>query len=360
MTGIYIHVPFCARKCPYCDFYSQKYTLKAAEAYKNAVVRNISLMPDITADTVYFGGGTPSILPAEYIAEIMYALSKNIILDSPEVTMEANPGTVTANKLKDYKTIGINRLSLGVQSGDDGELEFLGRNHTFEKAEKAVRLARDAGFKNISCDVMIGVKGQTMDKLEKSIKKIIKLPVQHISSYILKVEEKTPFGRNGIGKLLPDDDSIAELYLHCTKLLENAGFIQYEISNFSKEGFESRHNLKYWKCMEYIGIGPSAHSYFDGRRYHVPDDLESFCKEEHQKEVYEDYVPGTYEEKIMLGLRLNDGIQLDDFPEKKASIMRKAVNYSAHGFAVLKDGRLILTPKGFLVSNLIISDILYE
>lgn len=358
MTGIYIHVPFCAKKCPYCDFYSCGYTLRGAEEYKNAVIRNIDALPCVDADTVYFGGGTPSLIPSDFIAEMLDALAKRTNLADPEITIEVNPRTVTFEKLKAYKRAGINRLSVGVQSGNNEDLNFLGRSHTFEKAAETVEQAVNAGFVNISCDLMIGTKGQTSDKLEQSIAKIAALPITHISSYILKIEENTPFGINNIEKFLPDDEQTAGLYLSSVSLLEAAGFKQYEISNFSCKDYRSRHNLKYWKCEEYMGIGPSAHSYYNGRRYYVPNNLESFCSDRFQRKVYEDYKAGTDEEKIMLGLRLTDGIRPDDYPKLKRDILKKAEAYCAHGLAVFKNGRLCLTPKGFLVSNSIISDII--
>lgn len=358
MTGIYIHVPFCAKKCPYCDFYSCGYTRKSAERYKNAVLRNVLSTPDIRVDTVYFGGGTPSLIPAEYISEILEALDRRISLVSPEITIEVNPCTVTPQKLAAYKKAGINRLSVGVQSGNNDELEFLGRSHSFEKAAEVVETAAELGFENISCDLMIGIMGQTAGKLEQSVEKITALPVSHISSYMLKIEENTPFGRNNTAELLPDEDEAAELYLHSVKLLENAGFKQYEISNFAKEGFQSRHNLKYWRCEEYLGMGPSSHSYFGGRRFYTPDNLEEFCESTVQRRIYEDGEAGTDEEKIMLGLRLAEGICPSDYPVFESRILKKAANYCAHGLAELKNGRLCLTPEGFLVSNSIIADII--
>ncbi|MBQ7046492.1 MAG: radical SAM family heme chaperone HemW [Oscillospiraceae bacterium] len=356
MTGIYIHVPFCAQKCPYCDFYSCNYSLKKAEEYKNAVLRNISALQHIKADTVYFGGGTPSILPAEYIDEILSVLSKKHELAAPEITMELNPSTVTEEKLKAYHKAGVNRLSFGVQSGLDDELAFLGRRHTFEKAANAVRLAHSLGFENVSCDLMIGVKGQDMARLEESVERLSQLPVKHISSYILKIEENTPFGLNNIVEVLPDDDEVAELYLHSVKCLEERGFMQYEISNFSKDGFESRHNLKYWNCEEYIGIGPAAHSYFEGKRFSVSPDLLAFCESDVQERVYEDYIPGTDEEKIMLGLRLKKGIAFADYPSLSDKLETKARKYASYGMGTIENGRFSLTPSGFLVSNSIIAD----
>ncbi len=358
MTGIYIHVPFCAVKCPYCDFYSCEYRTETVKKYKSAVLRNISALPDIKADTIYFGGGTPSLLPAEYISKIIESIDCHVQLISPEITIEVNPCTVTEKKLIEYKKSGVNRLSVGVQSGCIDELEFLGRKHSFEKAADAVKMAQACGFDNISCDLMIGIKGQTKEKLEQSVERIISLPVCHISSYILKIEENTPFGKNGVSTQLPDDDETAELYLHSVRLLEKAGFKQYEISNFSKDGFHSRHNLKYWKCEEYIGIGPSAHSYYNGERYYSPADLESFCNLPLQEKISEPFESGTDEEKIMLGLRLKDGICPDDFPQYREKIIKKSAEYCSHGLAVFENNHLSLTPQGFLVSNSIISDII--
>ncbi len=360
MTGIYIHVPFCAKKCPYCDFYSCNYNVQKALAYKDAVIRNISNMPDISVDTVYFGGGTPSIIPVEYIDEILYAINKNTKLCSPEVTIEINPCTVTNDKLRLYKKAGVNRLSIGVQSADNDELKFLGRSHSFEKAEEVIMNAATEGFENISCDLMIGIKNQTVQKLEYSIDKLASMPIKHISSYILKVEENTAFGKSDIESLLPDEDKIADLYIQSVKSLEHAGFKQYEISNFSKDGFHSRHNLKYWKCEEYIGIGPSAHSFYNGKRYFVSNNLTAFSENKFQIITEQQYQAGTDEEKIMLALRLTDGINPDNFPEYRQRIIEKSKVYCTHGLAIYKQGRLRLTPKGFLLSNSIISDVIYE
>lgn len=358
MTGVYIHVPFCSKKCPYCDFYSCNYSIKSAEKYKNAVIRNIRNLPYADVDTVYFGGGTPSIIPSEYIAEIIEALECRFNLISPEITIEINPCTVTEAKLNSYKIAGINRLSVGVQSGNNDELEFLGRSHSFEKAADTIMLAAETGFYNISCDLMIALKDQTFEKLECSVTNIINLPIQHVSSYILKVEKETPFYKNKTWRLLPDDDQIADLYLYTVKLLEESGFKQYEISNFSKIGYKSRHNMKYWKCEEYLGIGPSAHSYFNGKRYYVPDDLDSFCENDHQIIINENAEPGSGNERIMLGLRLTEGINLEDF-DNNLDLYKRSMKYCKNGFAELNDNYLKLTPKGFLVSNSIITDLLY-
>lgn len=360
MIGIYIHVPFCSRKCPYCNFYSCNYNGKSAEKYKNAVIRNILALPNINVDTIYFGGGTPSIIPADYITEIMEAIECRFNLVLPEITIEINPCTVTEAKLISYKKAGINRISMGIQSGNNDELEFLGRSHSFESAAESIMLASKIGFDNISCDLMIALKNQTFRKLENSIKKIVKLPIQHISSYILKVEKDTPFYNKNIFEFLPDEDMTADLYLYSVKLLQEFGFKQYEISNFSKAGYESHHNIKYWKCEEYLGIGPSSHSYFNGSRYYVPDDIDSFCESDIQVTINEESEPesGSDNERLMLGLRLSEGINLNEFTNK-TNIYKRSLKFCQNGFAELNNNVLRLTPKGFLVSNSIITDLLY-
>ncbi|MGN0620311.1 MAG: radical SAM family heme chaperone HemW [Porcipelethomonas sp.] len=359
MTGIYIHVPFCAEKCPYCNFYSCRFSMSRAALFKDAVIRNIKAYPSgIKADTIYFGGGTPSLLPSAFLSEIIYEANKHFDIRNPEITLEVNPCTVNRSKLSELKSAGINRLSIGVQSASDSELKFLGRKHSFKKAEEIIILADSIGFRNISCDMMIGLPGQTKKQLEYTIKKYLSLPVQHISSYILKIEKNTSFYRNSVSDLLPDDDTVADLYLFMVEKLNSAGFIQYEISNFSKSGFESRHNLKYWECKEYIGIGPSAHSYFNGKRYAVPDSLELFTDSETQTEEITDHNPGQTDERIMLGLRLNKGICVDDFPDEKEAILKKAAKFEKAGFVKIENNVLSLTPKGFLVSNSIISDLI--
>lgn len=355
--GIYIHVPFCAKKCPYCDFYSCGYSLQSAEKYTNALIRDINSLPEnICADTVYFGGGTPSLLPAEMLKKILDTLNNRCNITAPEITIEINPCTVHEEKLLQYRKMGINRLSVGVQSADDRELEFLGRNHSWEKAKEIINLSVKNGFENISCDIMTGLPRQSFDTLKTTIDKISALPVTHISSYILKIEEDTPFDTPDIINQLPDDDYVSDLYLFMVSQLENHGYKQYEISNFSKPGFESRHNLKYWKCREYIGLGPSAHSYFNGKRYYIPSDLNDYRKQ--SEKIITEENPGSDEEKIMLGLRLTEGINVNDFPDKKDFILKKSGLFQKSGLVNIQNNTVSLTPKGFLVSNSIISELI--
>lgn len=346
--GLYIHIPFCARKCPYCDFYSET-DLSLTEAYTQAVIRNIS-QRDIYADTVYFGGGTPSLLSAEQTARILSAVK---IAPDSEITMECNPNTVTEEYLANIFNAGINRLSFGIQSLDDNELKALGRIHDSETAAKAVRLAYKVGFRNISGDIMLCTQGQTMASLKKTINGMCSLPLTHISAYLLKIEPDTPFGKNDdIYSLLPDEDETADMYLFTVRELEKHGFEQYEISNFAKAGYEAVHNTKYWRCEEYYGIGPSAHSYLNGIRKACPRNLYDFISNETQIELTTDENAGTCEERAMLSMRLTkEGINLNDYPD---DISGRAEPLVKAGLLKKENSRLMLTAEGCLVSNEII------
>ena len=360
--GIYIHVPFCLRKCRYCDFYSVGYSKKLLELYVRAVVRNLKHYSDKSrvTDTVYFGGGTPSLLTPLQIAEIVSNIKKYYNLsDSPEITLEVNPDTVNPQKLENFLKAGVNRISIGVQSLIAEELEFLGRTHSPEKAVKAVLDAYSAGFVNISCDIIIALPNQTAEKLRYSAEKICRLPIKHISAYILKVEENTPFFSENIQDILPDDDVTASFYTDMVDIFSSNGFSQYEISNFSKNGFESRHNCRYWKCLDYIGIGPSAHSCLDGKRFAVKPDIREFVENPVQNVYITDENPCTFEEIAMLRLRLAEGLCLDDFPGHRDGILKKIPPYIREGFVELKNNTVSLTPKGFLVSNELISRIIF-
>ena len=355
--GIYIHMPFCAKKCPYCDFYSCNYSKEKAIKYAQAVIRDIECFDgDAAADTVYFGGGTPSLIPSELTENILSAIRKKFRLENPEITIEINPCTVSKDKLLQYYNMGINRLSVGIQSANNNELELLGRNHTFETASAAILNAYDCGFRNISADLMTGIPYQTFESIEASVRKISELPVTHISNYILKIEHGTPFDNPEFINSMPDDDFTSDMYLYMVKTLLNKGFRQYEISNFSKSGYESRHNLKYWKCHEYIGFGPSAHSFCNGIRYYCPPDLDSFINYPAKKIVTDD-MAGSDEEKIMLALRLTEGINLSNYSELKTSIIRKVKMLEKSGYINFNGDNISLTPKGFLVSNSIINEL---
>lgn len=361
--GIYIHVPFCGRKCDYCDFYSVKYSKTAVGNYTDAVLRNIKAYADKSriVDTVYFGGGTPSLLTAAQTEAILNEISRSFSLSSnAEITLEANPNTVTAQKLAELRQIGVNRLSLGVQSMVDEELRFLGRTHSAERAQKAVYDAKAAGFDNISCDLMIGIPKQTADTLRFSVQRLTELDIQHISAYILKTEEGTPFDCDKIQAMLPDEDETASLYLLMVRLLEESGFPQYEVSNLAKKGYHSRHNCRYWNCEEYLGIGPSAHSCFGGKRFAAERDLCSFINNEKQSSVVTDHNPCGFEERAMLRLRLKEGLDLSQAGSHKAAIEKKIPALVKAGYAVFDGQRLSLTAKGFLMSNSVIGYLIFE
>ena len=360
--GIYIHVPFCGKKCSYCDFYSLSYNKKNAELYLRAVLRNIQYYSDRSrvVNTVYFGGGTPSILPAESIAQMLKEIRECFRLsENPEITLEANPNTLTPDKLRQLHDHGVNRLSIGIQSMLDSELKFLGRTHTAARAKKAVLDAADTGFRNISCDLMIALPNQTAESVKFSINELTALPVNHISAYILKIEEGTPFDNQNIHNIMPDDDSTAELYLNMVDLLKKKGFTQYEISNFAKDGFESRHNCRYWKCRDYLGIGPAAHSCYKGKRFAVMPNLQEFIDAPHQKIYITDESPCGFEESAMLRIRLAEGLNIGECGDRADEIIKKIPQLQKAGYVTYENGRLALTAKGFLMSNSIIEYLIF-
>ena len=361
MLGIYIHIPFCLRRCGYCDFCSSIASNGRIAEYTDAMVRNIRSYAGrgLSADTVYLGGGTPSLLTGEQMSAILSAVKESFgILPDAEITTEANPCTVTYEKLCAYREAGINRISFGVQSCKDNELYRLGRLHTFERAAEAIETAKRSGINNISCDLMIGIPEQTLDTLAESIESLCLLEIKHISAYMLKIEEGTPFDCDAIRSSVPDDDTVSDMYMMTAKMLMQRGFEQYEISNFSKPGYESRHNLKYWTGESYIGFGPSAHSYFESKRFYVPEDIDGFISSALQKINIEENCPDRLSEYIMLGLRLCKGISLDTVVElggDSCALVKACEPLERAGLLSVNDGRMSLTLKGFLVSNGVIS-----
>ena len=363
-SGIYIHIPFCLRKCPYCDFYSLSLNESCAEDYVNALVSHIGSYKgkSISVDSVYFGGGTPTSLPAKLLVRVLDAVNDAFCVDDDcEITVEANPCTVDYEYLHELRNAGFNRISFGVQSACDTELEALGRLHSFDEAKNAVLTARSTGFENISCDLMIGVIGQTQDSLCKSIDELVKLPINHISAYMLKIEEGTPYDCDAFRKALFDDDVQADMYLLAVAELERKGFVQYEISNFCKGGKRSRHNMKYWKLDDYIGFGPSAHSFFGGKRFFYSRDLEGYIKDPLSTLEIEDENPDKLIEYTMLSLRLCDGLDVGHFKKLGGDVSRLeklASDLCFSKLATYNEGILRLTPNGFLVSNSVISRVL--
>lgn len=345
-AGLYVHVPFCKRKCLYCDFYSAADMFRADD-YVRAVIRNI-LAAGLTYDTVYFGGGTPSLLTDEQISAVLSAAD---ISDGAEISMECNPESADFAYLCGLKSAGVNRVSFGIQSLDDGELAALGRLHNADNACEAVLSAYRAGFENISADIMLATPMQTLKSLNRTFDRLLKLPLSHVSAYLLKVEKGTPLSFDGLLlEKVPDEDETADMYLTAAERLSAAGFEQYEISNFARKGFECRHNLKYWRCEEYFGIGPSAHSFLDGERFYCSPDTEKFISDTSQERVSLG-TGGDPEEKAMLALRLTkEGLRLEDFPEAES----RAEPLLKSGLVKKEQGALMLTAEGCLVSNEII------
>lgn len=347
MIGLYIHVPFCRKKCPYCDFYSTGYREDLAEQYADAVIRNLRYF-DEEYDTVYFGGGTP-ILLARHIPRI---LAECRIKSGAEITVECNPLEMDEETLKILFDCGVNRLSVGVQSAVDSELRALGRTHTFEQARAAILAANKVGFADISADWMLGTPFQDHSSLVYTIKQFGELPISHLSAYLLKIEPNTVFGKKP-PENLPDDDKAASLYLSAANMIGSLGMEQYEISNFARGGMQSRHNLKYWRREEYLGIGAAAHSFYKGKRFAVARDIRGFIADEHQTEQITDDFPNELEERIMLGLRLTEGIEKSLWERVQGALPLIPREYYR-----IEDERLRLTAKGFLVSNEIIATLL--
>lgn len=342
--GLYIHVPFCVRKCPYCDFYSTAGRDDIRAGYAAAVKRNLLEYPE-QFGTVYFGGGTPNLI-AEHMPAILQAVSA---APGAEISAECNPASASPETLRIMRRAGVNRISVGVQSLQDGELKKLGRLHNAAQAEELIIQARQAGFDSISADVMLGVPGQTADSLTDTLERLFRLPIQHISAYMLTLEPSTPFGKSPPADMA-DEDAMADLYALCQRLCEAHGFHQYEISNFARDGFQCRHNLKYWRDEEYLGIGPAAHSFYGGKRFAVPRDIEAFITAQRQPTEITDEQPGDHDERVMMGLRLAEGI-----PEELYKPLEKGLRLIPQEYYRLENGRLSLTGKGFPVYNYIVS-----
>lgn len=362
MVGVYIHIPFCRRKCPYCDFYSIGYSEEKADIYTEKVcsaVRYFSESIGRIADTLYFGGGTPSIIGSDRLCRMVGEVRENFgFAGNSEITVEVNPEKEDIDFEKMRKN-GINRISIGLQSADDRELKILGRLHNVKQAEKCIERAKSAGFENISLDLMISTPLQTKASLERSIEFCAGKDVQHISAYILKIEQGTPYYNIREKLDICDEDEQAEMYLFAFDRLKEYGYKQYEISNFCKSGFESRHNLKYWHDEEYIGIGASAHSFVNGKRFYFARSFEDF----YNLKTVSDGEGGSAEEFIMLALRLSEGLTEERyknrFDESIPEIYRRnAEKFAKHGFVEIDADGIRLMPKGFLVSNYIISEII--
>ncbi|MCL2513721.1 MAG: radical SAM family heme chaperone HemW [Oscillospiraceae bacterium] len=362
--GLYIHIPFCTGKCPYCDFYSINADEKLMDRYLDALLRDIRGQDKYAIDSIYFGGGSPSIFGAGRIAEALENIYKQFkVIEPCEITVECRPMegldySYWAGFFKTLSKAGANRLSLGLQSVNGTELKILNRRADAENVMDTVEAAKSCVIQNISLDLMLGIPGQTIRSLGKSIDFCLDSDVTHISAYMLKIEDGTPFAEMELD--LPCEEEVCDLYLHLAARLEKAGIYQYEISNFAKKGFESRHNLKYWRCEEYLGFGAAAHFFINGERYCYPRDISYYIE---GKPGIFDSAGGDFGEYAMLKLRLAEGLNENEVMERFShnipkEMHEKAGKFQNMGLAVCDKNGIRLTRKGFLLSNTVISEII--
>ena len=324
--GIYVHIPFCKKKCDYCDFISYCNKDNLIEKYIEAMKKEIesqNIKPEIT--TIYIGGGTPSYIDSKYIIQIMNKIKEKNVSPNAEITIEVNPGTVTMEKLEDYRSCGINRISIGLQSTNNTLLKEIGRIHDFKQFLETYKMAKKVGFKNINVDLMLGLPNQRIKDLKESLEQILKLKPKHVSVYSLIVEDGTPIA-NKIEKgelQLPDEELERNMYWFVKNTLELNGYKHYEISNFAKKGYESKHNLNCWNQKEYIGIGVAAHSYRDITRYSNTENIEEYIRNVNNEEFNKNKIihevqkeDDAKKEFMLLGLRKIDGIKISDFKNK--------------------------------------------
>ena len=371
--GLYIHIPFCKQKCVYCDFYSLPRSDSRMDDYVDALCAHLTETAPFAAghlvDTVYFGGGTPSCLGEKRLVKILKTIAKRYqVSREAEITLEANPDSAGDWKaLKALRKAGFNRISLGMQSACDQELQSIGRIHTMAQVRQAVEAARKAQFDNLSLDLIYGLPGQTRQRWMENLAAAVDLAPEHLSCYGLKVEEGTPLYARRDTADLPDDEAQADMYLDTVDYLLRHGYRQYEISNFARTGRESRHNLKYWTLGEYAGFGPGAHSDFGGVRYAYEKDLEGYIRgvRDHTPMLSEnDRIPDLDRdtEWVMLGLRTVQGLDPREFQRRFRRRFDCFLPFLSQcvqaGYAVEEDGRWHLTPRGFLVSNQIIGGML--
>ncbi len=361
--GLYLHIPFCRSKCPYCDFYSFSGKSNLKDEYTK--VLNDRILSSISAlqrkgNTLYIGGGTPSVLGSENLATLVNTCKSGFLTDDAEITVECNPNGLNEDFFKALYDCGVNRISMGLQSAIDSERRILGRLSDRNQVENTVKMAQKAGFSNITLDVMLGIPNQTEKSLNETLGFCVSLGVPHISAYMLKLEENTHFYKNQHKYNFPDDDLTADLYLQMCETLDSNGIMQYEISNFAKNGFGSKHNLKYWHCEEYLGLGPSAHSFLNGKRFYFDRDFDKFMN---GCSPIQDGLGGDFTEYAMLNLRLCEGLQNQKVLERFGhdipnEIYEKSKIFIDNGHMISTENGLALTRKGFLMSNTILSGIL--
>lgn len=375
--GIYIHIPFCMQKCLYCDFVSYINKSECVKEYINCMIKEIQSydFKKYNITTIYIGGGTPSFIESDYIKEIINVIQNKLEKNDTrwediEITIEANPGTVTLEKLNDYKTAGINRISLGLQATQDRLLKQIGRIHNYKDFLEAYELLKRVGFNNINVDLMIGLPNQSIKDLKESLEKIIKLDPNHISVYSLIIEDGTP-----ISKLLdeekiklPDEEIERQMYWYVKNKLELNGYNHYEISNFSKKGKESKHNLNCWKQKQYIGIGAAAHSYFKDIRYSNTNNIEEYIKnvkenniEKNRKIEEKQTIEDKKNEFMMLGFRMIEGVNIADFKAKFVDnplyvYREKIKKLTDEGLIEVDLNNIKLTNKGLDLANVVFEE----
>ena len=376
---LYLHIPFCVKKCNYCDFLSAPAEEETRAAYVDALleeIRGFEDPEDYEVVTVFFGGGTPSILPGQEIFRIMEALREKFSFrKGAEITLEANPGTVDKEKLSCYKKAGINRLSFGLQSADAEELKKLGRIHTWEKFLESFQLAREAGFSNINVDLMSALPGQTKESWEKTLRQVLALQPEHISAYSLIIEEGTPFyqlyekdvERRDAGEepeLLPSEEEERAMYEATGRILKEQGYLHYEISNYAKPGRECRHNLGYWQRRDYLGFGLGAATLLNPVRYKNTEDLEAYLGGDFsKKEFFVLTKDNQIEETMFLGLRVLEGVSKEKFREQFSCelrvVYRKELEKLEQEGLLEEEGDFVrLTSRGIDLSNLVLAEFL--
>ena len=368
MLGLYIHIPFCVSKCKYCDFNSYKLDLDEKKKYLNALQKEMRFYKEKIKgkkiDTIFIGGGTPSILNQNEIKILFQNIKNNFsIKDDAEITMECNPGTLTLDKLKTMKECGVNRLSIGLQAVQNNHLEYIGRIHTYEEFEKNYYQAKAVGFENINIDLMYALPNHSKEEWMESLEKIVKLNPTHISAYSLILEENTElfdmYERKEF-KLL-DEDTDIEMYEYTINYLKSNGYNQYEISNYAKKGFECKHNILYWKCENYVGIGASASGFLDKTRYNNLCELDKYEEIIHTGKRPIDWeeelsIKDEIEESIFLGLRMNEGIKFKDFHKKydfnfEEEYKDEIVKLEEMELIKIENEGMKLTQKGREISN---------
>lgn len=367
---IYIHIPFCVKKCDYCDFLSGPSGPEEQSDYVQALLREIDAVKEgkgRSVSSIFIGGGTPSVLDAGFIGEILNRIrNKFQIQNDAEITIEANPGTADYGKLQAYRDYGINRLSIGLQSPDDRELKILGRIHNYEQFLETYKKARKAGFDNINVDLMSAIPDQTYKGWEKNLRTVAELEPEHISAYSLIIEEGTPFAARQLN--LPDEDTEYNMYEATARILKEYGYKQYEISNYAKRGMACRHNVGYWTRQDYLGFGLGASSLYGKERFSNTADRKKYLENSFSPELIREREPILSREDEMaefmfLGLRMTEGVARTDFEQIFGCCIEQIYGdvlkkYESMGLLQEKNGRIFLSGAGIHVSNLVMADFL--